>query len=433
MRVLNVISSLRNAAGTSVFVAELADALVDLGVDVTIAVRPLIGIDSLVPQKVPHSLNLFEVIKAKPDCDILHLHGLWQPCLHKTARWAFANNLPVVWSPHGMMTSWTLRHKFVKKMLGLIAYQWWDLRKASLLHATAQSEVADIRRLYLKNPVVVAPLGVKLPTLKPRMRMPNRIRTLLFVSRVQKKKGLPNLIRAWALVPHAGWRVVVAGPDQEGHAEEVQALARKLGVEADFQFIGSVFGKEKDRLYNQADLFVLPTHSENFGVVVLEALAAGVPVITTKGAPWSELQGEGSNAAGAAGSKGVQTACRPGSNAAGAAGSKGVQTACRPGSNAAGAVGSKEGSNGLSASFILHPSSVADNGRCGWWIDIGAEPLAEALKEAMELSDEERRAMGENGRRLVEAKYTWPAIAEQMKAAYAWILDGGEKPDCVVL
>lgn len=72
-------------------------------------------------------------------------------------------------------------------------------------------------------------------------------------------------------------------------------------------------------------------------------------------------------------------------------------------------------------------------GRAGWWIDVRGEPLAEALRAAMSLSDEERHAMGENGRRLVEAKYTWPAIAEQMKAAYAWILNGGELPPSVML
>jgi len=85
------------------------------------------------------------------------------------------------------------------------------------------------------------------------------------------------------------------------------------------------------------------------------------------------------------------------------------------------------------SSFIPHPLSFSVNGRCGWWVDIGVEPLAEALKEAMSLSDEERCAMGENGRRLVETKYTWPAIAEQMKLAYEWILNGGDKPECVVL
>jgi len=218
--------------------------------------------------------------------------------------------------------------------------------------------------------------------------------------------------------------LVIAGPDEQGTLRALKEQVARLGLEESVKFVGSVYGEEKWRMLRSADLFVLPSRSENFGIVVAEALACGVPVITTKGAPWSELMGEGSNAAGAAGSKEVQTAWRPGSNAAGAAGSKEVQTAWRPGSNAAGAAGSKEGSNGLAASFIPHPSSVADNGRCGWWVDVGVEPLEEALREALSLTDEERRIMGENGRRLVESKYRWETVAERMAAVYSGCLRG---------
>jgi glycosyltransferase involved in cell wall biosynthesis len=123
-----------------------------------------------------------------------------------------------------------------------------------------------------------------------------------------------------------------------------------------------VEGEAKTKLYRQADLFILPTFSESFGVVVAEALACGVPVITTKGAPWEGL--------------------------------------------------------------LTH--------RCGWWIDIGVEPLATALRAATALSDEERREMGERGRRYVEREFSWPSIAEQMLAVYRWVLEQGDKPDCVV-
>jgi len=191
--------------------------------------------------------------------------------------------------------------------------------------------------------------------------------------------------------------LVIAGPDEQGTLKALKEQVARLGLEASVKFVGSVYGEEKWRMLRSADVFVLPSRSENFGIVVAEALACGVPVICTKGAPWSELLGEGSNAAGAAGSKKVQTACRS---------------------------GSKEGSNGLSASFISHPSSVADNGRCGWWMDVGVEPLAEALREALSLTDEERRIMGENGRRLVESKYRWESVAERMAAVYSGCLRG---------
>ena len=121
-------------------------------------------------------------------------------------------------------------------------------------------------------------------------------------------------------------------------------------------------GEEKDILFRDADLFILPTFSENYGVVVAEALSYGIPVITTKGAPWEGL-------------------------------------------------------------VSYH---------CGWWVDIGVEPLAKALREAVSLSGYERRAMGARGRQLVEARYAWSSVAMDMKAVYEWTLGGGRAPSCVL-
>ena len=121
-------------------------------------------------------------------------------------------------------------------------------------------------------------------------------------------------------------------------------------------------GRTKWELFRQAALFVLPTFSENFGVSIAEALACGVPVITTKGAPWAELRSH----------------------------------------------------------------------RCGWWVDIGAAPLAGALREAVAASDEERREMGRRGQRLVEQRYAWPPIAADMRSVYHWVLGTGTKPACVL-
>lgn len=87
--------------------------------------------------------------------------------------------------------------------------------------------------------------------------------------------------------------MVVAGNDEQGHLADVQSLADSLGVRDDFDFPGSVQGTAKQRLFAQADVFVLPTLSENFGIVVAEALGYGVPVITTHGAPWSGLVEKG--------------------------------------------------------------------------------------------------------------------------------------------
>ena len=256
-----------------------------------------------------------------------------------------------------MLTPWALSQRKWKKRLAWWLYQRHALAQADLLHVTAPAEVEDVRRLGLANAVAVVPLGVRLPPLRTLRRSADAPHTLLFVSRLQKKKGLLNLMDAWARVRDvaSGWRIVIAGPDQEGYLGEVLARARQRCVAESVDYVGPVYGAKKDALYAAADVFVLPSFSENFGSVVVEALAQGVPVITTKGTPWAELAAR----------------------------------------------------------------------RCGWWVDIGVAPLADALRQALGLSDEERREMGARGRELVEEKYRWPAIGRQMRAAYAGLL--GEK------
>jgi glycosyltransferase involved in cell wall biosynthesis len=98
------------------------------------------------------------------------------------------------------------------------------------------------------------------------------------------------LLKAWATLRPSGWQVIIAGPDEAGHKLEVEQEARRLGVESDFLFVGELAGSSKERAYLQADLFILPSYSENFGMVVAEALSHGLPVITTHGTPWGMLQ-----------------------------------------------------------------------------------------------------------------------------------------------
>ena len=156
--------------------------------------------------------------------------------------------------------------------------------------------------------------------------------------------------------------MVVAGPSEEGHIEEVKQAVESAGFQDQFEFPGPVDDMLKWDFFRQADLFALPTFSENFGIVVAEALASEVPVITTKGTPWKDL----------------------------------------------------------------------DDHNCGWWVDIGVEPLVEALREAIGLSDVERHEMGKRGRDLVKKCYSWEKIAEDMLSVYRWVIDGGTPPDALL-
>lgn len=287
MKVLHVITGMQRAAGTSVFCGEIANRLVRHGHESQILVASLSEDVYPVGAAVGMTTSLEEVEAWGPE--VVHIHALWSPWLYRMYRWAKARRLPIVWSPHGMLTPWALSQKRLKKAVALALYQKRGLRGADLLHVTAPSETEDVRRLGLKNPVAEVPLGVDVPAQLPTHET-GPVRTALFVSRVHPKKGLFDLVEAWAALRPQGWRMVVAGPSYRNHGAQVEARARVAGLtEAEFSLIGPVYGAEKDRLYAQADLFVLPTYSENFGSVVIEALAQGCPVLTTAGTPWEGL------------------------------------------------------------------------------------------------------------------------------------------------
>jgi glycosyltransferase involved in cell wall biosynthesis len=294
--------------------------------------------------------------------DLLHLHGLWTYTTFAGGRWAQERGTSYVISPRGMLEPWALDYHWWKKRPVWWGWEKRTVERASLLHATAEEEADHLRALGLKNPIAVIPNGADLPAMQ-RKHHDDDSRIILFLSRIHPKKGLMNLVKAWSILRPANWKVVIAGPSQIGHAAEVRKAIVEEGLEGAFEFSGPVYEQAKWELYGNADLFVLPTYSENFGMVVAEALASGAPVITTKGAPWKELV----------------------------------------------------------------------SSECGWWIDIGVEPLVAALRDAIALSDADREAMGRNGRRLIEEKYPWPKIAQQMLSVYAWIEEGGIPPDCVRL
>jgi len=301
-----------------------------------------------------------QIAAAQPD--IIHTNGIWLYTHLAAYRYCATNRTPLVVSPHGMLEPWAFRHHAWKKRPLWWAYEKRALQSARLLHATAVQEAVAVRGLGLTNPIAVIPNGVDLPADYNHIPSPDGTRTALFLSRVHRIKGLLNLVNAWSDVRPKGWRMVIAGPEEAGHEAELREAARCVGLEDVFDFVGPVYDERKSLLFRQADLFILPTFSENFGISIAEALAFGVPVITTKGAPWRELQEHS----------------------------------------------------------------------CGWWVDIGVEPLAKALWEAVSLSEDDRRAMGARGRRLVAERYAWPFVAKEMKAVYEWVLGGGQPPPCVL-
>ena len=293
--------------------------------------------------------------------DIIHNHGLWSQPNHVAARVARQLGIPLVVSAHGMLAAWALQHKAWKKRLGWWVYQKADLEQARVIRATAEHEALAIRKLGFRQPIALIPNGIEIPD-RGEPANGKDPRVLLFVGRIYPVKGLLNLVKAWAAVRPQGWRCVLAGPDEAGHKRVVEAAIGEAGLGSAFSFPGAIDGSAKWDLYRSADLFVLPSFTENFGLVVAEALACGVPVVTTRGTPWESLP-------------------------------------------------------------------VRD---CGWWADVGAEPLAAALREATGATDARRREMGLRGRQFVEERYAWGPIAESMVQVYQWMLGRHSKPDCII-
>jgi glycosyltransferase involved in cell wall biosynthesis len=240
--------------------------------------------------------------------DIIHSHGLWLKSNHEVSVTCRRLKLPIVISPRGMLEPWALNNRYWKKRLALFLYGRKDLRSATAFHATAQSEADSIRRLGFKQPIAVIPNGVVLPDIAVRWswlegegsRSENEERrmkdeeqtkkTALFLSRINPKKGLPMLLDAWAKLAPVDWRLVIAGNDDANHFSVVERKIRELGLQDHVKIAGPLFGDAKEAAYRQADIFVLPSYSENFGIVVAEALGYGLPVLTTTGCPWQELQ-----------------------------------------------------------------------------------------------------------------------------------------------
>lgn len=221
--------------------------------------------------------------------DVIHDHGAWLPSNVVAAWVAWRANVPLVVTPRGMATEWALSHQSEKKRIAWSLYQKHVFSRASLFHATAPTETDDLRTLGMKQPIAVIPNGVHLPNSLPDSKASGKKRAL-FLSRIHPKKGLPMLLIAWAEVRPSDWTLELVGPSEDGHREELQQQATELGLDGAVQFSGPVDDDEKWHKYAEADLFILPSHSENFGIVVAEALAAGVPALTTSGTPWQDLE-----------------------------------------------------------------------------------------------------------------------------------------------
>jgi len=305
MKVFLAATSLRPAYGGPAYsVSRLAAALGHAGLDVGLWSNDGSATDtSLLDNAAPVRRlggTAAEALRTFGAVDVLHDNGIWMRHNHRLAVLAAELRVPRLVSTRGMLEPWAINHKKLKKRIAWRLYQRGDLVSAQCLHATGEPEFQTIEQLHLGVRAIVVPNGIDIPLQKRADRglansepAANVLRTVLFLGRIYPVKGLPMLIEAWSRVRPAGWRLKIAGPDESNHRAVVERAVSVAGLDDQVIFLGPLAEEAKRAALLEAELFVLPTHSESFGVVVAEALAHSLPVLTTTAAPWSMLVDHG--------------------------------------------------------------------------------------------------------------------------------------------
>jgi len=224
-----------------------------------------------------------------------------------------------------------------------------------------------MRKLGFKNPVAIIPNGIDTTELSA---IPEKDRTVLFLGRIHKKKGIEMLLNAWKRLnsKYPDWKLKIIGSDKdyygrEGYKDFLVNMVSSQNIKG-VVFSEPLFGEKKNKEYRNSSVFILPTYSENFGMTVIESLAQKTPAIVTHGAPWKDLE--------------------------------------------------------------TH--------NAGWWVPISEDAILNALDEALKAGKDELLRMGSNGFKLVEKAYSWQSITKDMLNVYGWISgDINSRPSCVMI
>ena len=241
------------------------------------------------------------------EVDVAHLHIPWRLTNLQLAGVLQKEDVPYVITPHGMLDDWSMRQSPLKKRVYLTLARARLFRHAAAIHFTAKGEHEQAQRwisigdraviqcntldLTVYDPLPGGELALQaFPEIHPEKQK------ILFLSRLHPKKGVELLLSAAALLreQRTDFQLLIAGPGEENYVAQLKQMAVRLGLSDLTCFLGMVKGAEKRSLYQCSDVFVLPTHQENFGLVLVEAMVCGTPVVTTMGTDiWPELQEAG--------------------------------------------------------------------------------------------------------------------------------------------
>ena len=416
MKTASVMSSLsRNSGGLFESVRRLHQCLAEIpGVSVVVlglrdeftvadrpAWHPILVMDFAMrwPQQLGYAPGLKQAMLGL-DEEIIHTHGIWRYPSMVTNFWHRKTGRPYLVSPHGMLDAWAIQNSAWKKKPAWWLYEHEHLANAACLRALCAAEAQAMRAIGLKNPICIIPNGVDLPVINNQQSaigsceavfgpMASGKKVLLYLGRIHPKKGLVNLLKAWSQIQNPEeWVLAIAGWNQNGHETELKSLATELALPwTDLRAAPSASPLHRGREAGQGEvsnrpsvLFLGPQFNgaksacyQHCDAFILPSVSEGLPMVILEA--WAY----------------------------------GKPVLMTPECNL--------------------PEGFAANAAIR--IEPGMESIAQGLSSLLRTPHSALHTLGENGRQLVSAKFTWPKIAGDMKSVYDWVLGGGAKPACV--
>jgi len=220
--------------------------------------------------------------------DIFHTNGLWMFPNVMPLKLAFKHGKKCVISPRGTISKEALKFSKIKKLIFYIFFQRSILNKVDLIHVTSEDELKDVRKFGLNQPITIIPNGVDIP--KIEYKKDSKIFKLIYLGRIHPKKGLENAIQAWSSVEKLfpNWVFEIAGLGETKYENNIKKIISDTGSKS-IKYIGPVYGKEKIKFIQTADILIMPSYNENFGMVAAEAMSNNTPVICGINTPWTKV------------------------------------------------------------------------------------------------------------------------------------------------
>lgn len=307
MKVLHTISGLnRGSGGPTTCTYNLVKGLRSTGIDAKIlTLAPANSKDGIISNEdfivavkndagnpFVYSRNFRDYLRGNTDYDIFHANGLWTYPSHITAKTARDAGKKYIMAPHGMLYPAGLASKPWKKKLALFLFQRYDLEHADAIQATCRQEAEHIASLGYRNPIAIVPNSIDTANILPARKQPNKRRRFGFVGRIHPIKNIDIILEAWYRLGKRtdNCELIIVGGGDESYIKELEQFVLSHNLK-NVTFPGFLSGNNLAEYMRSFDYLLLVSKSENFGMVVPEALMNGVPCIATEHTPWEDLNG----------------------------------------------------------------------------------------------------------------------------------------------